>query len=136
MYSPERLKKIYRIGKSCHGEIKPMISEMETLELPFLYWSEFFWTIKNLYHIVPSRDPLASEGSWGMTHQRTEMDAPRPDAAPVTTATLFANLCILKSLPQFFSYKYCLKTMQIMSHFLKKIVYECIIWYYWKYWSQ
>ena len=37
-----------------------------------------------------------------MSHPRTEMDAPRPDAAPVTTATLFANLCILKSRPQFF----------------------------------
>ena len=65
-----------------------------------------------------------------MTHLRTEMDAPRPDAAPVTTATLFANLCILKSLPQVLQ---IIKTMQIMSHVLKKVVYECIIWYYWKY---
>lgn len=32
-------------------------------------------------------------------NEHTEIDAPRPDAAPVTTATLFANLCILKSLP-------------------------------------
>ena len=52
-----------------------------------------------------------------MTHLRTEMDAPRPDAAPVTTATLFANLCILKSLPQVLQ---IIKTMQIMSHFFEE----------------
>ena len=44
-----------------------------------------------------------------MSHTRTEMDAPRPDAAPVTTATLFANLCILKSLPQVFFIQILLK---------------------------
>ena len=59
---------------------------------PYVEWGE----------TLPQSENNPSHDSCCMTHPRTEMDAPRPDAAPVTTATLFANLCILKSLPQFF----------------------------------